>query len=402
MNFEFPLESIPEFISEFFTLLTETYMLTMAQNREQVYQDFLQQESGFNAQKLAFLDKGIKTSPYQTAVSDYPNRLTQRPSLALAGAKTYPNVGEVPEIDEQALNFLHPDIKQACVCVGGSAGGPLKARWLGRNALDKEQFWSATKIIPILNLLSQLKTDVQTSEVRGEEKSFSLWQLFEDVVTYEEKIGSSNAIAAMFKCFQTYRGLEEWMMNVTGNRHAEFQGLYGEEPFIASPKVCQENREILSAAPETKKRETQPGENLVTAYDLTRLMSMVGWHFHLPHEAQFSIEWENLKPFIVALGKDISRYLDVAIAKLGITENLQSPVILSKMGFGYSNSRKRTELTYTCFTQFSYKGMPMSVAMTLRGARALGNFDREAVEIDARMATEVTEILRRLVTEEFK
>ena len=38
--------------------------------------------------------------------------------------------------------------------------------------------------------------------------------------------------------------------------------------------------------------------------------------------------------------------------------------------------------------------------MTLRGARALGDFDREAVEIDARMAAEVTEIIRLLVTDE--
>jgi hypothetical protein len=45
-----------------------------------------------------------------------------------------------------------------------------------------------------------------------------------------------------------------------------------------------------------------------------------------------------------------------------------------------------------------------SIAMTLRGARAVGvgDFDREAAEIDARMAAEVTEILRRLVTGELK
>lgn len=400
---EFPIESIPELITDWFALLSETYFLTLAQNRQQIFNDFLRAEEGFNSNKLAFLDKGVKSSPYQQDVKNYPNRLTERPTLPVAGAKSYPSIGELPDIDEEALNFLHPDIKQACVCVGGSEGGPFKARWLGRNALDKEQYWSATKIIPILNVLCSIDADVNACTVIGDDKSFSLIELVKDVVTYDEKIGSSNGIAAMFKCFQTYQGLEEWLIGITGNSHTEFQGLYGEDPFIASPKVMQEDRVVLPAAPETKTRETQTGENLVTAYDLTRIISIVGWHSHLPPSAQFpGLESENLKPIIVALGEDISRYADVAIAKLGIVESLHTPVILSKMGFGRSSSRRRTELVYTCFTQFSYKGKPLSVAMTLRAAKSLGDFDRESVEVDARMAAEVTEILRRLIMEELK
>ena len=52
--------------------------------------------------------------------------------------------------------------------------------------------------------------------------------------------------------------------------------------------------------------------------------------------------------------------------------------------------------------EFRYKGRLKSVAMALRGAKALGDLNREAVEIDARMAAEVTEILRRLVMGELK
>jgi hypothetical protein len=79
------------------------------------------------------------------------------------------------------------------------------------------------------------------------------------------------------------------------------------------------------------------------------------------------------------------------------------------MGFGYSDQRKRTELTYTACVQFIDRlakshDLPVpklrSVNMTLRAAIDLQDPVREALEIDARMAATVTEILRRIVTEE--
>ncbi len=379
----------------------EAFTLLLAMDREKVYNDFLKAEAGFNGYKLAILDKGIKNSPYQNQVENYPEHLTMLPSLAIPGAKAFPSVGELPEIDEQALNFIHPDIKEACISVAGTAGGPFKSRWLGRNSLDKCQYWSSTKIIPVLNVICSLNSDINTCQVRGDGKNLEFNQVVEDIVTYAEKVGSSNALSAMLKCFQTYVGLESWMKEITGNNHTEFQGLYGEEPFIMSPEIVQDNQVLLSAASESKKREDQTGENTVTAYDLTRIMSMVGWYYHLPEPAKLpGMSWKNLQPFIRNAGKDSARYVDVALEKLGIQSSIKSPVILSKLGFGYSSSRQRTELTYTCFTQFEYQGKVKSIAMTLRGARALGDFDREAVEIDARMATEVTEILRRLVVDE--
>lgn len=392
-------------LGEFFNLFgeKETFTLFLALNREKVFEDFFKSEQGFNSYKLAFLDKNIKNSPYQIEVENYPERLTTAPSLAVSGAKAYPNIGELPEIDEQALNFLSLDIKEACICVGGTAGGPLQTRWLGRNALDKAQFWSTTKIIPILNVINYVDADIDGCAIADEENSYDFNKVVEDVITYQEEIGSSNALAAMFKCFQTYEGLEIWLKQITGNNHTEFQGLYGEEPFIASPTVKKDDEILLTVAEEIKQRETQTGENLVTAYDLTRIMSMVGWYYHLPEAAKFpGISWENLKPFISSLGKDTARYVDVALEKLGLQNSIKSPVIISKMGFGYTSSRRRTELTYTCFTQFEYRGSIKSVAMCLRGAISLGDFDKEAVEIDARMAAEVTEILRRLVMDELE
>jgi hypothetical protein len=87
---------------------------------------------------------------------------------------------------------------------------------------------------------------------------------------------------------------------------------------------------------------------------------------------------------------------------------LRSVVILSKLGFGRSGSRNRTELVYSALLQFVDKrawagGKPAvltSVAMTLLAAKGVGDADREARELDARMAAEVTEILRRLLSHE--
>ena len=395
---ELTVESITELITNFANFVSETVSLTIAQDRHLVYNQFLDSEAGFNSDRLAFLDKGINNSPYHSQVENYPDYLTEQPKLALGGVPSYPQVGELPAIDEQALEFLHPDIKQACICIGGAEGGPFKARWLGREALSRGEFWSTTKIIPILNVICSLKTDINGCEIRGDDKSFGISELMEDVVTYAEKIGSSNSLAAMFKRFQTFADLEAWLKGITGTPHSIFRGMYGEAPFIANPEVVKSDEVLLTAAPETEK-----GENSVTAYDLTRIISMVGWHGHLPQTGQLpGSSWDNLKPFILALGKDTGRYLDVATEKLGIQNSISKPVILSKIGFGYTGWRQRTELTYTCFTQFHYQEKLRSVAMTLRCAKALGNGDREAIEVDARMAAEVTEILRRLVTGELQ
>ncbi len=390
-------------MTEFFNLFgeKETFTLFLAKDRQKIFNEFFEAEEGFNSKKLAFLDKGINSSPYKSQVENYPEYLNLVPNLAISGAKVYPEIGEMPAIDEQGLDFLHPDIRQACICVGGTTEGPFKASWLGRNALDKAEFWSSTKIIPILNVISSLQTDIDGCVIADEENSYDLKEVLEDVVTYDQKIGTSSALAATFKTFQTYEDLETWMKQITGNNYTEFRGLYGEEPFIVSPVIKKEGEVILRAAEEIKQRETQPGSNSVTAYDLTRLMSLVGWHDRLPQRAKIpGISSDNLKPFIRSLGKDTARYADIALEKLDLQNSINSPVILSKMGFGYTSYRLRTELAYTCFVQFYYRGKVKSLTMTLRAAASLGDFDKEAVTVDARMAAEVTEILRRLVENE--
>jgi hypothetical protein len=109
-----------------------------------------------------------------------------------------------------------------------------------------------------------------------------------------------------------------------------------------------------------------------------------------------------------AMGNDTARYLDVAIDRLGLAGVVRSTVIVSKLGFGRSSVRDRTELVYTALLQLVDKrprsvnqpAILRTVAMTLVSAKDLNNANREAIELDARMAAEVTEILRRVMTQE--
>lgn len=408
---------------------SEVFGLEAGKYRAQVFLDFLKAEAGFNADKLAFLDKGIENSPYKTETELSPLRLKEKPDgqkVVSFGEKAtpynskqsviftpYPKIGELPKIDDKGLIFLHTDIKEACICIGSFVEGEIRAHWLGRNALSNVQMWSTTKIIPILNTICKVNRqypncDIDNTVIKDKSTGYSYRfnDLVTDVFTYKQKIATSNSLAAMFKRFETYAGLETWLRNITGNKSLQFRGTYGEAAFISSPEIFDQKlqRVVLSAAPETAR-----GNNLVSAYDLTRIISMLGWHYHLPQAARLpGAQWNSLESVIRAMTKDSARYIDVAIKKLALQNTVESPVILSKLGFGRSSTRNRTELAYVAFLQFidtrpKAQGKPAklrTLAMALRGAKALEDINQEAIQIDARMAAEVTEIIRRVVTEE--
>ena len=223
---------------------------------------------------------------------------------------------------------------------------------------------------------------------------------------YETKDISSNGLAAMFKQFTTPQNLENWLKKITGNQQLAFMGRYGEVPYIEQPYL----KDITGKNLVTGVKEPHRGDNLLSAYDLTRVVSQIAWHRHIPPSDRLAFaQWHSLSALINAMGHDTARYVDVAIAALGMTYFMSDPVVISKMGFGYSDLRKRTELTYTACIQFvdhlaTSQDVPTpkfrSINMTLRAVLDLQSPDREALEIDARMAAAVAEILRRVVTEE--
>ena len=394
--------------------------LEAAKDRSAVQQQYLKQEAGLDAQKLAFLDRGIARSPYQSALSQYPRRLRSPAGIqpTLKKSAPYPAIGSDFFVNETGLEFLSPDILSGCVCLSSVQKGQLQARWLGRDALEDRQMWSATKFIPLLNVAAQANSvapliPVDRYRIRAlgsSSKGYPFSDLAAGILTYDNRIATSNSLAVMFKHFETPARLEAWTQRLTGSQTLSFQGRYGEAPFIELPELWnpQTQQGVLKAA-----GEKHAGQNLLSTYDLTRLLSMAAWYWQLPSPAKIpGIQGHSLDRIIQIMGLDIARYVDVALETLGLTEWTQQPVVLSKSGFGRSDQRDRTELTYSALVQLSLprqlSGEPApdptashqqyALCFTLIAAKGMGDADQEARDVDALMAAEVTEIIRRAVT----
>jgi hypothetical protein len=396
---------------------------------------------------LGFLDRGVRgciagsmkslpnrnfaPSPLLKYIPTYPDRLASLPDginvvshgdiAMIAGSQVrvrfrpYPELGIIPNIETIGLEFLHSSIQEACICIGSVVNGQMLTRWIGRNPLRNVQFWSSTKILPLLYTIgkanqaqpNQAIANCAIADSQGKQASHTFSEMAQRICNYAETDGmTSNALAAMFKQFTTPLELQAWLKQITGNQNLSFQGRYGETPYIEKPILRDATGQNMLNPSSVPHR----GDNLISAYDLTRIISQIAWHRHIPPTKRLPFaQWHSLSPLITAMGQDTARYVDAAIAALGLQYFIGDPVVISKMGFGYSDQRKRSELTYTACIQFvdrlaTSQDLPLpklrSVNMTLRAALDLRSPDREALEIDNRMAATVAEILRRIVTEE--
>ena len=392
--------------------------LVTAKNRQAVFEQFMQQEAGFDAEKLAFLDRTITRSPYRSQIADYAVRL-QTPegeaSIQQNGSYLpYPERGDIPLI-QKGLDFMSPNILSGCVCLSTVRDARLQSWWIGREALAPRQMWSSTKFVPVLNTIARANRLAPTANIdrcrirrAGGSGGFPFHSLAKSIMTYDSRVATSNALAAMFKRFETPAQLEKWMQALTGNEALVFQGRYGELAFIQNPELWDpKTKNLLLKSPV----QQQWGENLVSTYDLTRLVTMAGWHWRLPPRSRIlDLQAHSLDSLIRAMGEDTARYVDVALEKLGLSHWVKSPVVISKCGFGRSDRRDRTELTYCALVQFS---LPIqsasdptaayqhySLGLTLIAAQNVGDADQEARYVDALVAAEVTELLRRVVMQE--
>ena len=360
------------------------------------------------ADRLASLPDGVNVVSYGEVamIKDTQMRVRFRP---------YPALGEIPNIENIGLEFLDSSIQQACICIGSVVNGQMLSRWIGRNPLSNVQFWSSTKILPLLYTISaanqvkpnQVIANCTIGDSKGTKNTRTFAEMAQRICAYEEVNGmTSNALSAMFKQFSTPLELQSWLQKITGNQKLSFQGRYGESPYIEQP-ILQDvtGTKILNGV-----KDLHRGDNLISAYDLTRIVSQISWHRHIsPANRLPNAQWHSLNTLINAMGQDTARYVDAAIASLGLSYFVDNPVVISKMGFGYSDQRKQSELTYTACIQFvdrlaKSNDLPLpklrSVNMTLRAVLDLQDPVRESLEIDARMAATVAEILRRIVTEE--
>jgi len=364
---------------------------------------------GIEAEHQAFLLRTVDASPFVGEIPNYPQYLAQKPdgiSIISGGnsaiSSDYPNRGLLPNIDSSGLNFLPSYIAHACVCIGDFGGGtnPIKTHWLGKNALDPVQFLSATKFIGVLNAISQINSNFPAVDVDNcviepyASPKFRFYDLVTNEVSYkkdiEGNIGYSNQVGALFKRFTRREDLESWIQAQTGNGNIEFRGAYGFPPLIANPTIkdTASGATVLSST-----AQGDSGNNYISAYDLTRLVSMLGWHLHLTSNTRLpSAQWISLESVVRAMGNDIARYVDVALETLGVINVISEPVVISKTGWGES------AYTYVALVKFVDHRLQPAKLRTF--AMALWTHDGSSEDRDTHMAAAVTEIVRRILTEE--
>jgi hypothetical protein len=191
--------------------------------------------------------------------------------------------------------------------------------------------------------------------------------------------------------------VQQWLRQLTANPSLVLMGRYGTPSYIQNGVLFGPPGVLVGY------REPPRTRNLVSAADLVRLLTLVGWHRQLgPDQRLAGAQWASLRTVVEGLGHDSARYIDAALENLGLVEAVASPVILSKLGYGAeTNDRSIDALTYAAFAQFSDRrsGPPRqrSFALALRIPTAPG----AGVRHDARMAAEVTEIVRRVFAEEW-
>lgn len=359
-------------------------------NYDKIFQSILAEElaQGCHADRLLWLDRGRKFSEAELAQlwQRWQSKLDS--NLPPSDSQIYPELAQIPIIDESKLEFLPIEITEACVCVGYFAQGQLYCQWWGKNALVPVQMWSTTKIVPMIAFLTKIDsycsiTPPEDWQIGG----YSLRQIYDRIMDYSDPQMSSNALAGMLKQFFSPAELNAWLQGITGNSALEFTGLYGELPWIGQPQLIDPRTGQVLLNYSTASHYLGTGKNYLSAYDLTRIMSLIGWHEHLPTNSRLPLsQWEYLRLLVTALAKDNARYVDRVCPHA---------LVLSKMGFGYSNDRHRTEIAYTCYLK---NRELQSICFSLRGYSAVSDPNLAACIVDACIATVVTQILDRVLT----
>jgi peptidoglycan hydrolase-like protein with peptidoglycan-binding domain len=384
----------------------------------------LQAQGLANDDHLPLLDRGLAGSPFEASVPAYARHLEQIPQGLVPYPAPSPGFGSYPRRGQAAailsgrdglggLEFLSEEVAQACVAIGSfGADQPLRVRWYGRQAdAVNVQFWSATKIAAALHVLCQANRRSPMTPIGGcrigpnglgDSPGEYFGDLFRQMVSYEKDAqspGHSNALGALFKTLVNpgEENVQQWLRQLTANPSLVLMGRYGTPSYIQNGVLFGPPGVLVGY------REPPRTRNLVSAADLVRLLTLVGWHRQLgPDQRLAGAQWASLRTVVEGLGHDSARYIDAALENLGLVNAVASPVILSKLGYGAETADPEIDaLTYAAFAQFSdlRSGQPRqrSFALALRIPTSPG----AGVRHDARMAAEVTEIVRRVFAEEW-
>ncbi|MBI4861456.1 MAG: hypothetical protein HY815_14535 [Candidatus Riflebacteria bacterium] len=372
-------------------------------DRAALYRELMAQEEaeGSTSRHLSFLDRGLDSSPFESDAPAIATRLA-RPLTGPDGdgGEAMPTRGVMPKsIGSAALSGLDPTIKSACVVVVRSSRGEPGVAWHGRNATANAQFWSATKIIQAFNLVSLVNEQHPDLEIdqmllgpaAGAGPTVQVPQLLKEIVSYEKGVPRSNAGAETLGRFLKRQEREAMVEQHTGH-DVTFRGAYGDGSLIARPKLVTRDGQVVAVGPAAL---GEPGANLVSAYDMVRMVAMAAWHPHLTTSRSIAgARWHSLAVVLKAMGHDSARFVDVAFEKLGLMGSVSDVVIATKLGFGISSASKLAQMTYVGALQFTDRRH--SPPVTRRACFALRGEHASAVALDARMAVEVTDLVRLL------
>ncbi|MEI8249830.1 MAG: peptidoglycan-binding domain-containing protein [Synechococcus sp. ELA057] len=370
--------------------------------------------------RLPLLDQGLAASPLRLDPAGFASSLAAAarpstfasPARPAGSARSYPPLGAIPPIhtDPQApggLSFLSDAVTQACLCIAEPApdGAPLRVRWFGRRPLDCVQFWSATKWIAPLQLVCQAArvspgTPIAATQVRSADgKAMAPFaELFEQMVSYAGDAahpGRSNAIGYLFKQLRNAAepDVQTWLRQFTGHSAPRFLGRYGCDPLFADAELVGPGGELLVAHGERPR-----SRNLVSAYDLVRMLTLLGWHLRLDQDQRLPwARWSGLSTLVEGLGHDTARYIDHALMDLILSSQIAEPVILSKMGFGAETGDPSIDaLTYAAFASVLDRRQDPPIRRSFALALRIPTRPGAGIEADARMGSEVIELVRRL------
>ena len=356
-------------------------------------------DEGASLDHLLLLDRGLAASPLASQVEQFPGRLaSDSPKIRTPGS-AFPDMGAFPRsIDEHALDFLHPWIKQACVVVL-EFGDTVTANWYGRRPFELDQCWSATKHLQAINLIVSANTaspgvdldDASIREAGSSGAGIGLSGLLRSIVSYEDGVGRSNAAAATLGRFLRTETRETALEESTGLL-PHMRGRYGMPELVRRPELIGPDGRTVLRAP------AQPGPsgpNLVSTYHLLRPLVMATWHLKLsPGQRLPGAQWASLEGLVRAMGHDSARYVDVGLEELGWAR-FRSSVVVSKLGFGIRSATGLPEIAYVATVQVE------DTRQTPPRRRAFGISLRathsDAVALDARVGAAVADVVRRVV-----
>ncbi|MBM4379621.1 MAG: hypothetical protein FJ086_10025, partial [Deltaproteobacteria bacterium] len=355
---------------------------------------------------LAFLDRGLASSPYKANAGKVWELLSRRPDgQALenggsAGFSAFPARGQRPPAFKP-MPFVGPVITEAAVAVGSEVNGQMQARWYGKAPEQNAQFWSSTKSLNALGLISALNTarpdlkveDLSIREAGSTSAGTPLKSLFQDITSYDAGVPRSNAGAGALGRMLGGPGREAFVSGNTGHA-VEFNSNYGGGTVFSRPEVVTASGERVLLAPQSAGASVR---NRVSAYDLTRLHAQAAWHGRLPAEARMAgAQSHSVAGWTRAMAEDPARYVDAGLQKLGLSTSAKNVAVATKLGFGYANGKY--EAVYSGVVQFDDARFSpprqRTMSFTLRGVHG------DAVALDAHLAAETTELLRRLANGE--